>query len=713
MKTAASGWFRWQMIFAVIFTATTFTGCSQDVAGVGTGGTGSIGAKQYPMGGAIQGTELSLSNSVTTIAGNTSTVAGTPSSADGIGAAARFNMPWGITTDGTNLYVLDFKNDTIRKIEIATGTVSTLAGTAGYSGWEDGIGASAGFAGLQGITTDGENLFVTEYGYGSKVRKIVIATGEVTTLAGSTEQGAVDGVGTSARFNFPTGITVNGNELYVTDSFNHTIRKIDKNTGAVTTFAGATGIAGNVDGTGFSARFGSLGGITTDGTNLYVTDFAYGGMIRKIVISTGIVTTMSKGLLVVPTGVVIDGNCLYVADTQSQQIMKISLPDGAVTTFAGAFYAPGSVDGNNTDARFSYPRGITSDGANLYVTDTYNNTIRQINIATRTVTTLAGLAPMSGTTTGSSGAGTGSTSSGSSASFFDPIGITTDGTNLYISDFGSSTIRKVVVATGAVTTIAGALNVMGAVDGTGTSSRFNHPWGITTDGRNVYVADGGSTIRSIHLATGAVTTLAGNALQSGSMDGIGTSARFNGVGGITTDGTSLYVTDSANGTIRKIEIATGTVTTLAGKAGTFGSADGTGSAASFTELSGITTDGTSVYVADLQTVRKIDISSGSVTTVAGTAGVFGRADGTGTAALFDRIFDITTDGTSLYLTDANNTIRKIVISTGAVTTIAGGTTGSANGVGASASFRYPRGITTDGVSLYIADTSNNTIRAVR
>ncbi|WP_012645193.1 NHL repeat-containing protein [Geotalea daltonii] len=155
------------------------------------------------------------------------------------------------------------------------------------------------------------------------------------------------------------------------------------------------------------------------------------------------------------------------------------------------------------------------------------------------------------------------------------------------------------------------------------------------------------------------------------------------------------------------------MTTLAGKAGTVGTADGTGLAASFTELSGLTTDGTYLYVADQQTVRKISISTGTVTTLAGTAGVYGWADGIGTAALFGRISDITTDGANLYVADSNNTIRKIVIASGAVTTLAGGSTGSTDGVGVSASFGYPSGITTDGASLFITDTFNDTIRAIR
>jgi len=183
---------------------------------------------------------------------------------------------------------------------------------------------------------------------------------------------------------------------------------------------------------------------------------------------------------------------------------------------------------------------------------------------------------------------------------------------------------------------------------------------------------------------------------------------------ITTDGTNLYVADFYNYLIRKIVISTGVVTTVAGT-GSGGASNGTGTSASFNYPSGITTDGTNLYVADYcnHLIRKIVISTGVVTTLAGT-GSSGSANGTGTSASFNRPRGITTDGTNLYVADFNNhLIRKIVISTGAVTTLAGtGSSGSANGTGTSASFYNPRGITTDGTNLYVADTSNHLIRKI-
>jgi hypothetical protein len=282
-----------------------------------------------------------------------------------------------------------------------------------------------------------------------------------------------------------------------------------------------------------------------------------------------------------------------------------------------------------------------------------------------------------------------------------------------VGDQNNHLIRQIVISTGVVTTVAGTGD-NGSANGTGTAASFYEPQGITTDGTNLYVAGNKTNlIRQIVISTGVVTTLAGTG-SPGSSNGTGTAASFNYPGGITTDGTNLYVADWGNHRIRKIVISTGVVTTLAGT-GSPGSSNGTGTAASFNYPEGITTDGTNLYVGDTSNhlIRKIVISTGVVTTVAGT-GSSGSANGTGTSASFYNPYGITTDGTNLYVGDAlNHLIRKIVISTGAVTTVAGtGSSGSANGTGTSASFYNPIGITTDGTNLYVADISNHLIRKI-
>ena len=264
-------------------------------------------------------------------------------SADGTGSAATIANPEGITTDGINLYVAEPGDSRIRKIVIATGAVSTFAGTSGVQGAADGTGTAATFYLPRGITTDGANLYVADSG-NNNIRKIVIATQVVTTLAGYQGgaqgfNGYLDATGTAAKFNGPTSVTTDGTNLYVTDSFNHSIRKIAIATGAVTTLAGwtsalsfgATPVSGATDATGTSARFNYPTGITSDGTNVYVTD-TFNNKVRKIVIATGVVTTVAgtgtystsdAAAFANPRGITTDGVSLYVADTNAVKIRQI------------------------------------------------------------------------------------------------------------------------------------------------------------------------------------------------------------------------------------------------------------------------------------------------------------------------------------------------------------------------------------------------------
>jgi len=222
-----------------------------------------------------------------------------------------------------------------------------------------------------------------------------------------------------------------------------------------------------------------------------------------------------------------------------------------------------------------------------------------------TVTTIAG--------TGSACTSNCDNATGTSAGFNGPIGITTDGTNLYVSEQTNHTIRKIVIATGVVSTFAGSAGSSGSTDATGTAARFSYPYGITTDGTDLYLADvGNHKIRKIVIATGAVTTLAGtgSACTSNCDNATGTSAGFNDPVGITTDGTNLYVADNDKHRIRKIVIDNGTVTTIAGTGSLCRTNcdNATGTSAGFYGPLGITTDGTNLYVVDKvkNRIRKIE-----------------------------------------------------------------------------------------------------------
>src|SRR5438128_2634969 len=415
----------------------------------------------------------------------------------------------------------------------------------------------------------------------------------------------------------------------------------------------------------------------------------------------------SQAIFNYPYATAVDGaGNVYVADTYNYTVRKIT-PAGVVTTLAGLAGEAGSTDGTGSYARFSYLCGIAVDGAgNVYVTD-LSNTIRKITPA-GVVTTLAGTPGVHGSADGT----------GSAAQFWQPWGIAVDSAgNVYVADQVNSTIRK-ITPTGVVTTIAGAAGVYGSADGSGSAARFNSPAGIALDSAgNLYVADTlNSTIRKITSA-GVVTTLAGTAGVIGSADGTGSGARVNYPYAVTLAGTTLYVADTYNHTIRKIT-SNGVVTTLAGAAGVFGSADGTGSGAQFHLPFGVAADKAgNLYVADYSnsTIRKIT-SAGVVTTLAGTAGVIGSADGTGSAAQFFYPFAVAVDGAgNVYVADTNNyTVRKITPA-GVVTTLAGlaGNHDYADGIGSNAGFGNLFGIAADSVgNVYVADNTYSTIRKI-
>jgi len=304
------------------------------------------------------------------------------------------------------------------------------------------------------------------------------------------------------------------------------------------------------------------------------------------------------------------------------------------------------------------PQGITTDGIFLYVTDPINNTISKIAIATGVVTLVAG--------SRSTQAWGYQDGPGEIANFKRPYGITTDGKNLYVADTFNHVIRKIVIATGVVSTLAGRWNTAGSVgseDGVGPDASFSSPRGITTDGTFLYVCDtGNQTIRKISLATGQVTTLAGKPGVIGSADGVGPLASFDSLTGITTDGTNVYVADVKNNSIRKVVIATGAVSTFAGQAGTSGTEDGIGTRARFTGPHGLVTDGPNLYVADSfsHTIRRVVLATGVVTTIAGVPGINGDTDGLGRNATFSRPGNITSDGTYLYVTDTHNSAVRII-----------------------------------------------------
>jgi sugar lactone lactonase YvrE len=558
--------------------------------------------------------------------GDVVTIAGlrdTTGSDDGVGQAARFAFPLDLVADSSgNLYVSDSSNFTIRRIVIATGQVTTLAGAAGQTASVDGVGADARFGALGGVAMDpAGNLYVADI-TSNNVRRIDVTTGQVTTIAGSPtgDAGYQDGVGAAALFAGPTGLAVDlQGHLFVSETINQTVRRIDLETGQVTTIAGTPGVAGSVDGVGGAAQLAGPSGLSAD-------------------------------LL---------GN-LFVADTFDTTVRRIDLATGAVTTLAGAANQNGFRDAVGADARFEFPMGVLSDGVgDVLVADTDNGCIRQIVVDTAQVTTIAGSITPTGSRDGFGG-----------VARFGSIGATfSDGGGLlYVSDSVNATVRRVVLATGEVTTIAGTPGLQGSVDGQGRNARFVGPFGLTGDGvGNLYVADtGGHTVRRIDLATGDVTTLAGQAGQTGSVDGVGAAARFNFPNGLAGDGAGhLYVADEGDNTIRRIDLATREVTTLL--------------QLPFPQIAdprGLAADGAgNLYIADVtfDAIWRVVIATAELSLVAGSSATFGSDDGPAGDARFQSPADLASDGAGhLYVADlGNRLIRRIDLDAGVVTTLAG------------------------------------------
>ncbi len=314
------------------------------------------------------------------------------------GAAALFQYPGSIAMDGAgNLYVADASSNTIKKITTA-GVVSTLAGSAGQAGSQDGTGDSARFNQPSGVTSDAAgNLYVSDTG-NALIRKVTPA-GVVTTVAGSaTARGNADGAGSAATFGSPSGIAIDSaGNVYVADSFNATIRKITS-AGVVSTLAGSAGNRGSVNGTGSAALFNYPNGVAVDAA----------------------------------------GN-VYVADTFNSTIRKIT-PAGVVTTLAGLAGVSGAEDGTGLGAVFYQPYGLDVDASgNVYVADTGNNTIRRITPA-GVVTTLAGVPGIAGLANGTG-----------SGLFNQPRSLVVDSGNIYVADTGNATIRAITPAGGVST----------------------------------------------------------------------------------------------------------------------------------------------------------------------------------------------------------------------------------------------------------------------
>jgi sugar lactone lactonase YvrE len=592
-------------------------------------------------------------------------------------------------------------------------------------------------------------------------------SGFVSTFAGVLNSyGQTDGPGPTAMFGYPFGIAVDGaGVLYVADEGNSSIRKIAPD-GTVSTLAGSlTGAAGFADGQGTSARFYRPDGVAVDGQgNVYVAD-TDNQRIRKIA-PDGTVTTLAgssygyadgpgaSALFAYPEGVAVDaqGN-VYVADANNYRVRKI-LPDGTVTTLAGAPSGAsppwGDVDGQGSDARFGYMEGIAVDAlGDVYVADSGNNSIRKI-LPDGTVSTIAG--PMDSSWGDVDG-------QGAAARFNWPEGLVVDAQgDVFVADSGNNSIRKIALD-GTVTTVAGTqFGAWGFANGPGPSARFNWPTGVVVDAQgDLFIVDQyNDLIREQQGATPGCSTpivtvqnCGGCGVVCQAVNGtpscvaeacqIACSPGWGDCNGNPNDGCELPLTADVNNCgacgyvcptpANAFEVCSAGVCGFGGCNQGFADCNGTladGCEVSLDDPNNCgacgnvcpSQHGTAACTSESCTMSACDPGwgdcDGAVSTVAG-AGPAGFRDGPATSALFYYPQDVAVDAQgNVYVADTSNQrIRKITLG-GTVTTLAGaGGYGFADGPGSSAYFASPTGVAVDAQgNVYVADQGNQRIRKI-
>jgi sugar lactone lactonase YvrE len=679
-----------------------------------------------------------------------------PGATDGPRAVAQFSFPSGVAEDSLgNLFIADTGNNRIRMLTPA-GEVSTIAGTGSF-GKGDGPGEVATFSFPAGIATgpDG-NLYVADT-LNHSIRKLTrpaVAglSWTVTTVAGDGDSGYVDGASSVARFSHPHGLVLDAlGNIFVADSVNHVIRKVDL-IGGVSTYAG-TGSMGDTDDVAKAdAEFNYPSGLAFDNAgNLFIAD-RDNHRIRKIV--GGIVSThagQATAGKVDGTGIAarfnrpvalgIDGaNNLYVSDEGNHTIRKIA-PGGEVSTVVGTG-AAGADNGNSTLARFNQPAGLlVNRNGDIVIADTKNHVIRRIVVDPIIVAANTG-------TENLYGLGISATLNAEALGldpdttyyvrWYSSVGDTTQmlGQSFYLVDAPTVVTESTIGLTSTAATLQAMLDPKGST----TTSEFEistdpdlaGPWQVSSlvptindaDLRGVavrangfvYVADRDEHVIREYDATGMILRTIG-ADSPGSMGGTFSVAQFDHPNGLAIDGDMLYVADEFNHCIRRINLASDMVDTLSGS-GIAGFADGADTVARFLFPTGVAVDANGdVYVADTgnHRIRKIDKTSGGVTTVAGS-GVQGFADGAGAGAAFDSPAALAVNAPGeIYVADTGNHLIRVISAGNSVVTIAGnGSAGFLNGAGVSAQFSSPTGIAIDGTdgTIYISDRDNHRIRRI-
>lgn len=460
--------------------------------------------------------------------GNVRTLAGNPEAAgftNGLGKAALFRSPTGLTIFGADVYVADTYNSVIRKIT-TSGLVSTFAGLSSV--------AQSRFLRPESLAWDaGRSVFLVSDSAKNSIASVTLS-GSVNFFAGSvTGTGSLDGLASMALFNQPKGVCVDGDgNLFIVDSGNNTIRQLSK-LYVVSTLAGMPPpypkIATN--GIGMNARFvHPVRGASDKAGNLYLADDA-DPRIRKVG-TNGEVTTFAP-LAWLPTAMAVDrdGRLLLI---HGNAVVTLS-PDGTETILGGSVTQSGTQDGIATQARFTNPSGLLANASGeLIIADTGNHTLRKL--LNGWVSTVAGKPGQAGHVN----------SNASDSRFFRPSQLAEDAEGtLFILDFGNKAIRK--------------LNSAGITSDFEAKNPDGTPYAFTSDSAFQIGPDGGligadrfnSTIFNIS-KDGIAQTIGGQQNVIGGRDGIGAFARFNGPRNVLLDPLNrILVIDSDNALVRR------------------------------------------------------------------------------------------------------------------------------------------------------------------
>ncbi|HET6372730.1 MAG TPA: hypothetical protein VFG76_05455 [Candidatus Polarisedimenticolia bacterium] len=614
---------------------------------------------------------------LTPIAGHGQSLCRFPFGDGGPAVHACLSAPSGLAMDALgNLLISDTRHNVIRRRDALTGLISTVAGT--YAPGFTGDGGPATLARLNrphGLALDqAGNLFIADR-ENHRVRRVSAATGAITTVAGNgTRTGSIDGPGgspqddlgdgnlaTSASLASPFGVAIDAaGNLFIGDTGNFRVRRVDAASGVITTVAG-TGVFGS-GGDGMPATLATLAGPahialtpggdlliadTTDLVTVPIPDDGSNHRVRRVDAATGIIMPVAGGeelgfggdggpatsaLMWHPFGVAValDGD-VFIADSSNNRVRRVSSATGLISTVAGNGEAVLAGDGHPArSASLRGPSGVRADAAgNILISDSYNSRVRRVDAVTGLITTVAG----NGTPV-TSGDGGPALNAGVAC----PNGLALDQAgDLFIVDFCAGRVRRVDASTGVITTVAGKGVGFGGDGGPATNALLNTPEGVALDVQgNMFIADvSNRRVRRVAAATGIITTVAGTGFRPGEIDGEGGDPRDDvGNGGPATlaavavddvavlPGGDLVISDSFGHRVRRVSMSTGTITTVAGNGSSVVSGDGgPATQAGLGRPNGIAVDAAGNFFftcGDGSRVRRVDAVTGIITTVAGS-----------------------------------------------------------------------------------------------